>query len=248
MCQQSALRSVLMGISFLVAMSSVCRGQATDPSQRSYKLVFSGVDDCVIIPTLRYDGSHPLTIEATVAPFPIDQEPIRAAIIGNVELSGIGISCKPTDWRFNVNDGRDFDLGYAYAHSDQKPARDQPVHLAGVFDGKNLSLFVNGKLQARKGMIKAPHNASVFDFMIGADPDGDGNPDHFFKGTIDEVRISKCVRYKADFALPKENFTPDADTLVLYHFDEGEGQLARDSSANKYHAEIRGTRWVEAPR
>ncbi len=42
-----------------------------------------------------------------------------------------------------------------------------------------------------------------------------------FIGLIDEVRISKVVRYTEDgFEVPKKAFVPDADTVALYHFDE----------------------------
>ncbi len=238
----SALMLVLMAQSQTTA-------QPPEVAKKSYKLVFSGNEgeDYVVIPKLRYDGSHPITLEAVVTSFARASEPIRSCVIGNVEISGVGISCKPLDWRFNVNDGRAFDLGYAYAHSDKKPEPDKQVHIAGVFDGKNLTMFVDGKLQSRTGMTMAPHNASDFDFMIGADPDGDGNPQHFFKGTIDEVRISKVARYKADFPPLKEKFKTDADTLVLYHFDEGSGEVAKDASGNKHDGQIHGTKWVQAP-
>lgn len=236
-----------VAVLLLVVPSLTTAQQSVDSAKKSYKLVFNGEDAYVAIPKLRYDGSHPITLEALVTPFPLDQRPVRAAVIGNVEYSGVGISCKPTDWRFNVNDGRDFDIGYAYANSDGPPVADKQVHVAGVFDGKNLTIFVDGKSQVRTGTTQAPHVASSFDFMIGADPDDAGNPQHFFKGAIDEVRVSKVVRYKADFKPSKTKFESDADTLVLYHFDEGSGEEAKDASPNKLDAKIHGTRWVEAP-
>ena len=52
----------------------------------------------------------------------------------------------------------------------------------------------------------------------------------FFDGTIDEVRISDVVRYTSDFVPSSEPFSPDANTLGLWHFDEGAGQIAADVS------------------
>lgn len=54
----------------------------------------------------------------------------------------------------------------------------------------------------------------------------------FFNGTIDEIRVSSGIRYTSNFVLPSAPFTADGTTLLLYHFDEGSGQLAQDSSGN----------------
>ncbi len=58
--------------------------------------------------------------------------------------------------------------------------------------------------------------------VIGAEKH-DNNPDDFpsFSGWVDEVRLSKVIRYTSDFTLPTGPFVPDANTVALYHFDEG---------------------------
>lgn len=58
-----------------------------------------------------------------------------------------------------------------------------------------------------------------------------------FNGDIDEFRISDTVRYAADF-VPSVPFTNDEHTVVLYHFDEGTGQMAADSSGNDFTAQL----------
>ncbi|HSQ68383.1 MAG TPA: MXAN_6577-like cysteine-rich protein [Polyangiaceae bacterium] len=50
---------------------------------------------------------------------------------------------------------------------------------------------------------------------------------------IDEVRISSTLRYTANFT-PSRRFSPDAQTVSLYHFDEGTGTTSADSSGNGY--------------
>lgn len=40
-----------------------------------------------------------------------------------------------------------------------------------------------------------------------------------FNGTIDEVRISNIARYSANYTPSATAFTPDTNTLALYHFD-----------------------------
>ncbi len=44
---------------------------------------------------------------------------------------------------------------------------------------------------------------------------------------------------------PLKPFAPDAHTLLLYHFDEGEGALAKDASKHGYHGEVRGAKWTD---
>ncbi|RKU20060.1 hypothetical protein C6503_06685 [Candidatus Poribacteria bacterium] len=77
----------------------------------------------------------------------------------------------------------------------------------------------------------------------------------YFAGYIDEVRISKVIRYntaKRGFT-PQRKFKNDAKTVALWHFDEPSGARAfSDTSGNAYHlmgrngAETGGTLAVEA--
>ncbi|MFL5774008.1 MAG: LamG-like jellyroll fold domain-containing protein [Flavisolibacter sp.] len=61
-----------------------------------------------------------------------------------------------------------------------------------------------------------------------------GSPsfDPYFNGDIDEFRISDVVRYTSTFTPPIFEFTTDPNTVALYHFDEGSGQLTSDASGN----------------
>ncbi|HET9221878.1 MAG TPA: LamG-like jellyroll fold domain-containing protein, partial [Roseiflexaceae bacterium] len=57
----------------------------------------------------------------------------------------------------------------------------------------------------------------------------------FFSGQIDEVRLSKSVRYSGAFTPPATRFATDGSTLALYHLDAGSGQTVADSSGNGYN-------------
>src|SRR5262245_61746864 len=65
----------------------------------------------------------------------------------------------------------------------------------------------------------------------------------FFCGIIDELRISKVARYTTNFT-PQATFKPDGDTLALYHFDEGAGDVLADASGNGHHGKIVNAKWV----
>ncbi len=68
-------------------------------------------------------------------------------------------------------------------------------------------------------------------------------PAIFGAGTLDEVRISNIVRYDAEFT-PAHDHQTDKHTLALYHFDEGQGDVLKDSSGNNHHGKIVGAKWV----
>ena len=50
-----------------------------------------------------------------------------------------------------------------------------------------------------------------------------------YNGQVDELRISDSVRYTGSFT-PAARFTPDANAVGLYHFDDAAGTVARDSA------------------
>jgi len=115
-------------------------------------------------------------------------------------------------------------------------------HVAVSFDTKEFHNFVNGKYQvsiSNQGAIK-PSNK---DFYVGwsawQEP---------FSGLIDEVRISDVARYPKgkDFPLPIREFKHDRNTVVLYHFNEGEGNVAKDESEYKNDGEVQKAKWVES--
>jgi len=66
-----------------------------------------------------------------------------------------------------------------------------------------------------------------------------------FSGWIEEVRLSNTLRYPSN--VPTERFITDVNTLALYHFNEGSGSIATDTSAatnGPSHGEIKsGVEW-----
>ncbi len=63
-----------------------------------------------------------------------------------------------------------------------------------------------------------------------------------FRGMIDEVRVSLVDRYAgADtFNLQTEPFQPDAMTLALWHFDEGQGETTEDATGHGFTGHLGG--------
>ncbi|MFQ6041501.1 MAG: LamG domain-containing protein [Candidatus Poribacteria bacterium] len=117
-------------------------------------------------------------------------------------------------------------------------------HVAVTYDGKETVGWLNGKKVNSTKENSANINPTNEPFNIGWRPFGTHYP---FFGIIDEVRISKTVRYTKDFKVPDQQFETDADTAALYHLDEGKGKTTKDSSGNKNDAKlIGGPEWVKS--
>ena len=80
------------------------------------------------------------------------------------------------------------------------------------------------------------HDSSANYIGLSSFPD-----DPQLDGKIDEFRISDTVRYTDNFIPSIIPFTPDSHTIALYHFDEGAGQMAADSSGNSYTGQLGST-------
>jgi len=108
------------------------------------------------------------------------------------------------------------------------------IDLWGIIHGENRNVFVNGIeimpyiTDVFVGLVLA--SAPLFVGVYGLD-----KQPHFFKGRLDELRISDIVRYKSPVTLPNGPFTADEHTIALWHFDEPVGsQVFADSSGNNY--------------
>jgi hypothetical protein len=116
-------------------------------------------------------------------------------------------------------------------------------HLAATWDGTTAKIFINGMLDTATNMTGGFY--SDREITIGRNShslwDGSVAP-YSFNGIIDEVRISSIARTPSEFCLTGE-CTSDANTVALWHFDEGSGSTTADSSSNGNHGTINGAIW-----
>jgi hypothetical protein len=107
-------------------------------------------------------------------------------------------------------------------------------HVVGVVDSINDShtIYINGVLSATStSAIGAFGSGTPDSIYIGSDVSD-------FTGFIDEVRVSKSVRYAANFTPSRSPYVADSQTHSLWHFDEGSGQYLLDSSGNNNYATL----------
>src|SRR5262249_8174856 len=145
--------------------------------------------------------------------------PAKLAVALGVKLqTTLSIQERGNTWTFGVTSTA---MRPFLATAPSPIVKGRRTHVAGVRVGKELRLYLDGKL-ASKVDVEEPMAESKNPFTLG------GN---VFAGLIGEVRISRVARYDKDFTPPKR-FEPDADTLALYHFDEGQGDVLKDSSGH----------------
>ena len=117
-------------------------------------------------------------------------------------------------------------------------------HYAGVYDADSneARIYLDG-VERLTAALSSKVVAGKEAVRIGIDWDFGCAMD----GVIDEVRISMGARYTEDFT-PQAVFTPDADTMALYHFDAYTGNTAYDASGNLNDGTIYGAAWTtESP-
>jgi len=218
----------------------------------NYALRFDGKVSRVRIPksSFKFYGDHSLTIEAIVSPDDCSslQEVVcdLAGPLYGEDSSGIVLGLSPEGkWQFGLGS----EGGFVTTINEPPAVPKQRVHLAAVYnkDRGELRLFVNGKLnKALARFESAVRSGSPWHTIIGADPDHPQPQTFscFFSGLIEQISFSKAARYADDF-VPDRILQNDKNTLALYHFNEGEGTIAYDSSGKDHHADIEGAQWVK---
>lgn len=158
-----------------------------------------------------------------------------------------GLVCKTegSDYGIFVNNGQPgfsvhLDGSYVTAKvSESILSTDRWHHVAGVYDGSEVRLYVDGELVARKAG-SGKRDTNTLPLMIGADVNGSGQATSPFTGSIDEVRLSGVARYSGQSFAPARWFRSDDDTVLLYHMDGQVGPWVYDESESQAHGWLLG--------
>ncbi len=179
--------------------------------------------------SVRIDSSEfelpdgPLTIETWMSP---SQTAGMRGLIAKTEGSEFAIFMDEGVPQFDVHlNGR-----YVSAKASDVLPINQWTHIAGVFDGNEVRIYVNGKLAGSKPG-KGTRTRNDLPLYIGADTSESGQSVRAFLGKVDEVRLSKVAIYQDDFT-PSKRFEPSADTVLLHHLDRTLGPFVLDQSTS----------------
>jgi RHS repeat-associated protein len=106
-------------------------------------------------------------------------------------------------------------------------------HVAGVFNGTQMRVYLNGVLDGSMSTTSGP-TSGTGNFHIGRFSYS-FNP-YYFNGLIDDARVSNTAVYTSNFT-PSNNLTATGSTKGLWKFD---GQTVNDSSGNNNHGALQG--------
>lgn len=163
----------------------------------------------------------PMTLEAWVRPADTNG---YQAIIAKTQSSEYALFCDEGVPQFDIHLGGH----YATAKAITLLPTDRWTHLAGVYDGQNVRLFVDGR-QVGITQASGSRKSNELPLYIGADPDRAGQPSRPFVGDIDEVCLSADAKYTTDFE-PALRPAPAEKTQLLLHLDQSLGPFVLDHS------------------
>ena len=195
-------------------------------TDNTYTLDFDGTDDYVNLGTVASINNlkNAMTVEAWVNPRSV--APYTLNYIAGNEANG--------GWflRFNNYAGMiQFGINTIVNAPTTLLTLNQWNHLAGVFQGDSLKLYLNGNLvaaEATTDTITNPNGATY----IGecTHPQGAGR---FFNGKMKELRIWNVARTQAEIQ-NNMNLVPASGTSLLarYDFNQGAGTVLQDKTNN----------------
>lgn len=164
----------------------------------------------------------PLTVEAWFNP---ESFAGRTALVAKTEGSEFGIFINDGKPQFSIHlDGK-----YHTAESTEPLlVAGQWQHIAGVFDGAEARLYLNGTLidAVRATGVRTPNTLPL---VIGGDTNRNGDAMSLVAGEIDEVRISTVARYAGQSFDPSRRYQPDAESPLHLHMDGVVGNWVIDS-------------------
>ena len=197
-------------------------------------LDLDGHGDCLRVEPTRIElpADSPLTLECR---FNADRYANRTGLVCKTESSDYGIFVNKGVPEFSIHIGG----GYLIVTADQPAETGAWHHVAGVYDGAEARLYVDGRLVASKAKT-GERRTNALPMYVGADVTGDGSATSLFDGRIDDVRLSSVARYTGDRIDPEQRFEPDNATVLLLNMDGFVGPWLYDESIRAAHPECQG--------
>jgi len=222
-----------------ISLDATTDALAPVPPGMDFALRLNGRDDALVL------GSQ--SVDLPDGPFTLETW-LQAESFG--ERTGLLCKTEESEFGIFVNRGQpSFSVHLNGTYVEVKSA--SPVlevgrwqHLAGVFDGSELRLYLDGQ-QIAAGPGSGQRTRNSLPFMIGADVDANGRATSFFHGSLDAVHLSVGARYEAPF-VPAARPVADEASRLLLQFDGFLGPWTLDSSAAAAHPRVQGRPGLKA--
>jgi hypothetical protein len=233
------------------AASVVGNGPLHPPEDPCGAVHFAVFGDTVEAPYLSdFDFSSSFTVEAWVY---LEQQPDpnnRAIVVAHsgsfVDRHGYVLVLYAGELWFSVSGD-----GWSLRASPQLGSDRLTIgawhHVAGTFsspDGRAIAYLDGEPAREADEQVPAPFALPGLPLVMGG-PVVIGAPGPLL-GYLDDVRVSRGVRYAGRFT-PAPSLEADADTVVMFHFNEHLGTTALDASPAHDHATLRGAVFAHPP-
>ncbi|MFO1041722.1 MAG: protein kinase [Planctomycetaceae bacterium] len=133
------------------------------------------------------------------------------------------------------------DRSTSVAKSDYAAELNRLTHVAGCWDGKHVTLFVNGQKMGATEQAHGFNWPGTKKTFLGRNT-AEGSPGVI--ASVHQVRISRSVRYVDTFT-PEKDWVVDQDTIAQYRSQDREGDLLKDLSGNNHHGKVVVAKSVE---
>jgi hypothetical protein len=116
-------------------------------------------------------------------------------------------------------------------------------YVAFTYDGSYKRLYVDGSLVGSPVACTGSFDAGIYSWVFSVFS-------YTLNGLLDEARVSSIARSSAETSAnwnggSGKKLEVDANTLALWHFDEGGCTTAYDETANHYDLTIIGASWAD---
>lgn len=182
----------------------------------------------------------PMTLECW---FNADRYSNRTGLVTKTENSEHGIFVNRGVPTFSIHlNGR-----YVEVSAKEPLGTGQWHHVAAVYDGQEVRLYIDGRLvDSKPGSGVRTRN--TLPLIVGGDVDGQGRGMSFFDGQIDAVRLSSVPRYDGESFTPQRRFEADGRTVLLLDMDGSLGQWLFDSTGGDARPRMLGRASVSEAR
>jgi hypothetical protein len=152
----------------------------------------------------------------------------RQGLVCRTENSEYGLFADGGRLSFSVH----LDGAYAKARAPEQTIMTPGTwhHVAGVFDGEEIRVYLDGAVVGRAS-ARGKRTPNQLPLIVGGDVLASGGATSTLNGDIDEVRLSRGARYPAEGFTPLRRHVLDEQTVLLLPMDGALGPQLRGERA-----------------
>ena len=201
-------------------------------SAQNYSLLMDGLNNKVgILDSPELNPTEALTVEAWINANDWQSSIWAGVIIGKQGTNPDKGYCLSGGENGRVEFTLSVDEGWKSVSTPQLLGTNAWYHIAGVYNGSQLMIYINGVLQNTEDAIGNPTPSTGVVMNLGENPTW---PGRFWNGKIDEVRIWNTARTQAEIQahMSTELIGTETGLVSYYPMNEGAGMTTADVSGN----------------